>query len=294
MKSSAPAWGFGTQTRGQFRKVFISSSHPQDLLGCDSPGPLYTPEASENAKKLKPVQTHAFAKAPRAQHKTAYPAPSNDLLGKSLPDCSAYKQSWRGRPQFGKSDRTAPVNAPDLEGFDVGGVSPGPAFYTSKRLIHAPSFTMRARGRPQFQMNKSELRPSPVDYKQPGSMGKQPSARVPSRPLYSFSKANRFGSISKSLTEEGGGCKLGSSPDTKGPSGDATGQLRLKYQRNFNVQPSWSMGAGTRDGRQKLAMALLAADSIKVAGSEKHPSIPNNIPNRREVVTLTDKRTDIN
>ena len=43
MKSSAPAWGMGTATRDQVKKVYLSEVHTQDILGTHSPGPVYEP-----------------------------------------------------------------------------------------------------------------------------------------------------------------------------------------------------------------------------------------------------------
>merc|ERR1712154_437745 len=119
-----------------------------------------------------------------------YPPTSNDLWKRPMPSSTEYKHSRNKQIPFGSSARTAPVNAPGLEGFSVGGISPGPTGYTPNFFAankDAPKYTMRKKTK--MGMSGYEKRPGPQEYPQPPSIGKQPNARKPSRPQFSFSKS---------------------------------------------------------------------------------------------------------
>ena len=129
------------------------------------------------------------------------------------------------------------MNAPDLE-VEVGGFSPGPAEYTGNWFsahYEPPRFSMAKKTKylAGGELAASEKRPSPAAYSLDSAIGKQGSARKPSRPIFSFGKAPRFPGA-KREAEEREARKSG-----KMPGGDATGVLRLKFQRSkslkFNV-----------------------------------------------------------
>ena len=193
MKSSAPRWGMGTASRDQVKKVYISETHTQDILGTHSPGPVYEP-----ANKT-PGPKWGFAKSSRFDYGSkvgggprSYPATSNDLLQIPLPGADSYKHDRAGRPKFGTALRTAPVNAPGLDGFAPGTESPGPAQYTANFYAAnkaPPKYTMASKTK--MGASKYEVRPGPQAYSLPPGTGVQPNARKPTKPMYSFSKTPR-------------------------------------------------------------------------------------------------------
>ncbi|CAD7970754.1 unnamed protein product [Amoebophrya sp. A25] len=272
LKKSAPKWGFGTSKRSQAQKVYISKSHSADVLGMDSPGPLY--EYSKDSTKC-----YAFGRAPRPglnADSASYPPTSNDLLQIHQPLPDEYKHCKAARTKFGTSLRAAAVNAPGLEGYGPGGISPGPAHYTSNfgsANKMPPSYTMSAKVK--TGASKYEVRPGPQAYMLPGGLGAQPNARKPSLPNFSFGKAPRFKTRQEAVS-------------MAPPGGDHDGQLRLKFQRCANRAATWKLGTSTRDQQRRLAPALLPEDTItkKGPGGLKVPDAL--IPPRKHVLKYTE------
>ncbi|CAD7933581.1 unnamed protein product [Amoebophrya sp. A120] len=127
IKACAPRWGMGSSTRDQAQKVYISKSHSADVIGIDSPGPVYQLSGRTPGPKF------GFGTNKRAglENPNSYPPTSNDLLQIDQPLPDKYKHPRMGNAKFGTSLRTAAVNAPGLDGFAPGGISPGPAQYTA-------------------------------------------------------------------------------------------------------------------------------------------------------------------
>eukprot|EP00392_Amoebophrya_sp_AT5.2_P000297 g297.t1 len=200
---------------GMRTAVYISKSHSVDVLGIDSPGPVYGLSGATPGPKF------GFGTNKRAglENPNSYPPTSNDLLHIEQPLPDKYKHKRAGNAKIGTSLRTAQVNAPGLDGYAPGMLSPGPAQYTANfgsanRM--PPAFTMASKTK--TGASKYDVRPGPQAYSLPAGLGAQPNARKPSLPRYSFGKAPRFKNKIEavSLAE---------------PGGDHDGTLRLKFQR---------------------------------------------------------------
>lgn len=271
LKKSMPAWGFGTGTRAQAKKVFISETHTQDIKGTHSPGPVYSVDPNT------PGPYWRFGKCPRASMSlNRYPPTSNDLLGVEMPESTEYKHKKPGQVKFGTSLRDAMTNAPGFKGYPPGLVSPGPTQYTPNFYsanYQPPQFSMGAKTK--VGLSKYEKRPGPNAYPVPEACGKQYSARKQSKPQWSFGTAPRFGKPKP--------------PGIKDPTGDDDGTLRLKFMRSCNSAPVINFSKGTRDQRQRLALATCKEDKIEPKTSTQRIYIPDDkLPKRHDVLRFTE------
>mmetsp|Transcript_17254 Transcript_17254/g.42808 ORF Transcript_17254/g.42808 Transcript_17254/m.42808 type:complete len:292 (+) Transcript_17254:51-926(+) len=270
LRGSAPKWGFGSSVREQAQKVYISKSHSVDVLGIDSPGPVYGLSGATPGPKF------GFGTNKRAglENPNSYPPTSNDLLHIEQPLPDKYKHKRAGNAKIGTSLRTAQVNAPGLDGYAPGMLSPGPAQYTANfgsanRM--PPAFTMASKTK--TGASKYDVRPGPQAYSLPAGLGAQPNARKPSLPRYSFGKAPRFKNKIEavSLAE---------------PGGDHDGTLRLKFQRNAERAATWKLGSSTRQQQGRLAQALCPEDRV---APKEHPAVTNpSLPPRRDILRYTE------
>lgn len=279
-KRSQPQWSLPKAGRDDVKKVFISKKHPQDLLGRDSPGFVYSPKRQRELPKWG-FGTSA-ARPPVAGAK--YPESSNDLVG-NIPDSQLFKYGQR-TASIGTCPRDVISNAPDLAGFPKGAISPGPQRYNPQRappavrLAHAPkvdeippSYTMRPKTKIIEQESQTGPRVGPGIYPVPDACGQQAASTKKSLPQWSLHKVDRFQNVRH---------------HDSGRLWDGTGDRKLQYNRTFSASPSFSFGTSTRGQAQRVAPALTALDKGPVSQmphrSQSHPQLAP----RREVIKYTD------
>jgi hypothetical protein len=283
LKKSELQVSFPKASRDTEKKVYISEKHKQDVLGRDSPGPVYIP------KRQRSLPSWGFgtaaARPPPAL--ANYPESSNNLIG-TLPDGQVFKYpsvtaAIGACPRFG-----AGINQPDYNGFEVGKISPGPQRYSPTkestychRLAHSPSadhlppkYTMRQKTKILELESQTPPKVGPSSY--PCQEACQPQARSekPSKPRWSFAKEARF-----------------PVPLVHGEAGrlwDGDGQKRIHYNRAYSLPPSYSFGTSTRQHRKKVQPVLTHGDGGPADDFGKpHHSHPT-LPPRKEVLKYTD------
>lgn len=286
-------------SRDTEKKVFISKKHPQDLLGNDSPGPLYIPKRQRN------LPSWGFGTAPARPPPAGqkYPESSNNLIG-TMPDGQVFKYGSKSAtigtcPRFG-----AGYNQPDYDGFPPGEISPGPQRYNCypvpmpkkhekdkpwpkpdctycHRMSHAPSvdhipprYTMREKTKIKELESQTGPKIGPGSYPAAEACSPQARSEKPSKPQWSFSKNPRF--PQPSLL------------DSAGRLWDGTGERKIQFNRAYSSPASYSFGTSTRQHRKKVAPCILPKDlgPANEMGDchQDHPPLPP----RKEVLKFTD------
>lgn len=249
-----------------------------NLLGRDSPGHVYNP------KRIRSMPVTSFAGSERPPlGKAKYPDASNDLT-QVTPDSQPFKYGEPRAATMGTCPRDVVTNAPDLNGFPKGRISPGPMRYNiancppATRLQHAPGCDQVP---PKWSIGhktkilelESQTGPKvgPGTYPLPDACGKQYESDKKSIPIWSCCKKDRF---PKKAREH----------DT-GRLWDGEGKRKAQFNRTCTAPPSFSFGTSTRFHAQKLARALAPADE-KVFG--RPPKIvPPNISPHPEIMKYT-------
>jgi hypothetical protein len=281
-KRSQPSWTLPKTSRDDVKKVFITKKHPQDLLGRDSPGAVYSP------KRQRSLPSWGFgtaeARPPLAPNR--YPETSNDLCGR-LPDSAKFKYGCR-TAVIGTCPRDVITNAPDLEGFPKGACSPGPQRYNPDkappafRLAHAPEadkippkYSIGIKTKIRELESQTGPKVGPGSYPVPDGCGVQPVKK--SNPVWSVCKHDRF----QKKVEHGDAGRLW----------DGTGERKIQFARAFSSPSSFSFGTSTRFHAQKVAPCLTKLDKGP-AGALGHmrPEQPSIAP-RREILKYTDVPT---
>lgn len=279
-KRSQPQWTLPKASRDDVKKVVISKKHPQDLLGKDSPGFVYNPKRQRELPKWG----FGTAEARPPLGGARYPESSSNLTG-TIPDPLPFKYGNSRSARIGTCPRDVITNAPDLNGFPAGAISPGPQRYHPERappcvrLAHAPkvdeippAYTMRPMTKIIESISQTGPKVGPGSYPIPSGSGPQPDRK--SQPLWSICKQDRF--VHK--IEHGDSGRLW----------DAQGDQRMRYNRTFSASPSFSFGTSTRGQAQRLAPAVTTLDKGPVAQMKQmHHSHPKLAP-RREIIKYTD------
>jgi len=282
MKASEPTWSMPKASRDTEKKVYISKKHPQDSLGRDSPGPVYL------VKRQKSLPSWGFGTAAQrpAPALAKFPESSNNLLG-TMPDSQKFKYACRTAsigvcPRFG-----APSNAPDLDGFPPGAISPGPQRYSPPpdstychRMSWAPKgdqipprYSIRKKTKIIELESQTPAKVGPGVYPVPEACMPQARSEKPSLPRWSFSKKPRFPEASK--------------PDP-GRLWDGTGDRKIQFNRAYSLPPSYSFGTSTRQHRKKTGNVILPEDRGPAAAlPEQHQEHPP-LPSRKDVLKYTD------
>ena len=217
MKRRAPAFGFGSSTRAQVNKLFVSQEHTQlATAGTDSPGPAqYNLPASVGGKqpdgRKRDPPVWAFGHADRFHGNATEHRPAPNAY-KLYPSVGGKQPDGRKRDppvwRFGTATRTQ-----------------------CNRLFVSQQHTKLA--------TAGTDSPGPALYSLPASVGgKQPDARKKDPPVYSFATASR-------MPVEPGGHSPGpiyEVPAAVGPQPDG----RLAYA------PRAMCGDSTRSTRAKL------------------------------------------
>lgn len=279
-KRSAPRWTLPKASRATEQKMFISKKHPQDVLGKDSPGHVYEP------KRQQELPSWGFGtSAQRPPSKmNKYNEPFNDLVG-NIPDSSKLKYHDK-QVYVSLLPRSAQSNSPDLEGYVMGAISPGPQRYNidkcppGVRLGHAPSidqippkYTMRPKTMIMGSKSQTGEKIGPGYYPTPESCGAQASSVKRSLPQWNICKIDRF--------------KENRSSDA-GRLWDGMKEQKEKNCRMFNSTPSFSFGTSTRDHQLKIARCTTKIDEGPSANMEKmHVRAPSVAP-RKEIMKYSD------
>jgi len=254
-----PVFSFAKETRDGREKVFISKKHPQDMLGKDSPGPLYHPKRQTQ----QPHFGFGSSEARPMLGGARYPETSNDLIGVTLKSTALSKYKNQGTASIGASTRQAAVNAPDMCGFPAGCDSPGPVRYKSEKIFglhrfaHAPkadqtppSWTIRLKTKHAGVKDDGDTPPKvgPGAYKQCSGVGEQLLSTKKSLPLWSVHKMDRF----QKSGEKGDAGRLW----------DGEGEKRLKYNRMYSSAPSFGFGTSTRGAAQRAGIIRTPLDRV--------------------------------
>lgn len=284
LKTSEPQWSLPKASRDTEKKVFISKKHPQDLLGKDSPGPVYIPKRQKELPKWG--FGTAAARPPVAAAK--FPEASNDLLF-ALPDSQVNKYMNRS-VSIGPCPRSACCNSPEFEGFPAGAISPGPQRYKPEKgntFVHRMSWAPDADSIPpkysipkntnkvlEGEVSQTPARVGPGSYPVPEACKPQPRSEKPSLPQWSFAKTARF-----------------PTPHQHGDAGrlwDGMGDGKIAFNRAFSSPPGYSFGTSTRQHYKKTMRMMMPSDHGPAAKMEKprkdHPSVAS----RKDILRYTD------
>eukprot|EP00931_Biecheleriopsis_adriatica_P114731 TRINITY_DN90644_c0_g1_i1.p1 TRINITY_DN90644_c0_g1~~TRINITY_DN90644_c0_g1_i1.p1 ORF type:complete len:314 (-),score=50.88 TRINITY_DN90644_c0_g1_i1:52-993(-) len=280
-KKSLPVWTLPKSGRDDVKKVFISKKHPQDLLGKDSPGHVYEPKRQRSLPKwgFGTADARPPIGGPR------FPESSNDLTC-ALPDSQQFKYGSK-TVAIGNCPRDVITNAPDLKGFPIGAISPGPMRYNlsncppAVRLAHAPDadkippkYTMRPKTKILELESQTGEKVGPGIYPVPEACGTQASSVKKSLPIWSCCKIDRF---PKKINQA-----------DSGRLWDGEGKKKVQFNRNFSAPPSFSFGTSTRFHAQKLAPALTPLDKAGACKEEPPKLTVPSLPPRREAMKYTD------
>lgn len=280
-KRSNATWTLPKSSRDDAKNVFISKKHPQDLLGKDSPGHVYEPRRQRELPKWG--FGTADARPPLGGPR--FPETYNDINCR-LPDSQVFKY-----PKTSASISTCPrdviTNAPDLHGFPMGAISPGPQRYTVDkcppcvRLAHAPEvdviapkYTMRPKTKILELKSQTGEKVGPGIYPVPEACGGQASSVKPTLPLWSVNKNDRFPK------------KIGVAESYR--LWDGMGEKKVAFNRTASSPASYSFGTSTRFHAQKMARCATALDAGP-AGDMPPPNVYQpSLPPRREIIRYTD------
>eukprot|EP00927_Polykrikos_kofoidii_P010293 TRINITY_DN14352_c3_g1_i1.p1 TRINITY_DN14352_c3_g1~~TRINITY_DN14352_c3_g1_i1.p1 ORF type:complete len:321 (-),score=39.81 TRINITY_DN14352_c3_g1_i1:63-1025(-) len=288
-KQTMPGYSLGKATRDGGKKVLISNKHNQDLLGRESPGFAYfikepgSPEDKEPGRQ-RYLPKWSFGKAAaRPPTKTnKYGEQYNDLVY-NIPDPALFKYGTKKGVKIGSLPRGACSNAPDIEGYPRGAISPGPQRYNpakvtqNVRLGHAPeidkiqpSYTMRIRTKPMEPQSQTGKKVGPGSYPAPEALGQQATSEKPTGPSWGINRTSRFSDTSKVRDA--------------GRLWDGMKDQKEKNCRAFNSTPSFSFGYSTRDGQKKITRSATAVDKGPAGKMGKPWQSHPELPYRRDVM----------
>jgi len=276
MKRSMPFWALGKETRQKGKNVYISEKHSADVIGRDSPGPVYNPSQESKSSKFSfgtgPARTRHLGGMRTREGVPKYPEPSTDLIG-SIFDAQEQKFTKPRNAVFGTENREAEKNCPGLETFPEGKNSPGPQVYAVDGYwLEGPRYTLGARTKVLTHACQTPARVGPGIYKQAEACGDQASSIKKTLPQWSFGKSDRF--------------KYTNDSTKTGTSHDALGKGALKFHR-MNSAPVYGFGTSTREHTRKVAPANTPADAgpkgSMGSGHVRHPSLPT----RKEWIKFT-------
>lgn len=277
-KVTMPGWTVGKATRDGGKKTFISQKHNQDLMGRDSPGFAYEPRRQRELPKWSFGKAAARPPAKTNKYGEAY----NDLVF-NHPDPALFKYGNKRGVTIGTLPRGACSNAPDIEGYPKGAVSPGPMRYNiSKvpqcvRLSHAPeidrvqpSYTMRIKTKAPEPESQTGKKVGPGSYPAAQALGEQASSSRPTGVKWGINRHDRFADTSKVRDA--------------GRLWDGMKDQKEKNCRAFSSSPSFSFGYSTRDSQKKIARSATLLDKGPAGKMAKPWQSHPQLPYRRDVM----------
>eukprot|EP00929_Paragymnodinium_shiwhaense_P037790 TRINITY_DN20070_c0_g1_i1.p1 TRINITY_DN20070_c0_g1~~TRINITY_DN20070_c0_g1_i1.p1 ORF type:complete len:307 (-),score=50.62 TRINITY_DN20070_c0_g1_i1:184-1104(-) len=279
-KKTMPIWSMTKASRATESKVFLGNKFKQDVLGKDSPGPVYEP------KRQRELPKWGFGTAPaRPPSKTnKYNEPYNDLVG-NIPDSAPFKFASRSCT-ISSLPRNAMSNAPDLKGFPAGRISPGPQRYNLDkappciRLGHAPgidqippSWTMRSKTKLIEEVSQTGTKIGPGYYPTPEACAPQANSTKKTLPQWSCCKHDRF---KDKLQHD------------QGRLWDGFKEQKEKNCRLYNSSPSFSFGTSTRDHVKRLARCTTKLDEGPKGDMGHFSTRAPSLPTRLEMMKYSD------
>lgn len=273
-------WSMGKASRDDVKKVFLSKKQPQDMLGKDSPGFAYEP------RRQRELPSWGFGTAlARPPPKKGQPETYNDLIG-NIPDNQVFKYHQSGI-KFGSLMRGACSNAPDIEGYPMGRISPGPARYNTDKVppavrhAHAPEvdqiapkYTMRIRTKIMEAASQTPAKIGPGYYPAVEACTDQVESRKLTYPHWKAYRHDRMLGDPK---------KVRDSRDLW----DGFGDQKEANSRTFDKSPSFGFGTSTRAHGKKITMCFQKADKGPAAFMDKPWASQPQLPAQRDVMKLS-------
>jgi len=249
-KTTAPAHSFGSCSRDQSNKVFISPQHEKGKATMTSPGPVYNVPSSvgEGAKC-------GFGNAEqRVYGKPQYPDSSVDVTCAKV-DSQPYKFPSTKGVAFGTELKDNMQNAVLIKVNPQSALSksPGPFAYDPKDRDVTKQRTPRYSLGPKTKILVSDPQTprnvGPGSYPLNGSMSEQPSSQKRSNPSYSFGNDKRFPPFKKSDSVLDPHPEIGSL--------SSFGQQVISSKKSC---PTYGFGTATREHKDKTFLVQTALD----------------------------------
>lgn len=166
-RPSAPAYGFGTASRAQANKVFMSKDHAKTSGGAHSPGPsVYTLRGSVGSQPdgRKASAPHwAFGTSERFTY---------EKKSQAAPGPGAYQEKGAFGTQATSRQTSQPIYG----------------FGSATREHTAKCFVSEDHNKSRHGVDS----PGPMVYKVAGAFGKLPESKKTSQPAWVFGSTNRF------------------------------------------------------------------------------------------------------
>lgn len=211
-RRSSPSFGFGSSTRAQAAKVFVSADHAKLATSGFSPGPsAYTLRASvgkqaDGSKRSSPHwvfgSSERFMKASRADGQAPGPGAYDSMSGVGLQvSSSKHTQPMFGFGSAGR-EHVAKVFVSEEHNKSLFGInSPGPCSYTLNgsvgkqqlaRTKNQPNWVFASSQRFQYDhVKRAATSPGPGSYSLNQSVGPQVASTKESSPMPGFGTSNR-------------------------------------------------------------------------------------------------------
>jgi len=276
-RPSAATHVFGTSTRDQTLKMYISQEHSKQVFGVNSPGPVYqmpgclgkqTPSMKESSPvysfgsvdrfQLGKDQMHQYCVETNKHENAAGVGP-----GAYESSSACGKQAESGRKTMAKfsfgtgtRDQQAKVyNSREHEDAFAGLSSPGPGVFAGKSSVGAQvsstqptsgtaKFAKQNRFRYEYERRAAAL-PGAGAYVQTVAIGKQPNSRNQTMPKYGFGSSTRDNAskvfISKTHEKSSGG-KEGPGPQAY----ESRSGIGRQVEARQKSHACWGFGTETR------------------------------------------------
>lgn len=272
-RASAPSFGFGSSTRTQAGKVFISHEHSKTVTG-ESPGPAaYTHRASvgpqiDGSKISSP--TWMFGTAERLKYeKRAASSPGPGAYGMGSSFGSQISSAARTEPiaGFGSAGRehvrkvyVSEEHNKALHGID----SPGPLAYSLKTTVTNKQDSSRIRNPPTWvfgstqrfkyeHVKRAASSPGPGAYHLQQSVGPQVASTKSSSPMAGFGTSDR--TVQNKLYLSPDHEKMHYGKQSPGPSAySLPGSVAKQTLSKNSSMPSWGFGTSARWSSDKKGM----------------------------------------
>jgi len=270
-RRTAPAFGFGSGTRDQQSKVFVSQEHAKLSSNRDSPGPNYqlTPAVgTQAASGNKTAPQWAFGTAQRfnfnSKVSTSLPGPGQYDAHPGVGTQVSSKNSSAPVFGFGSSDREMMAKVFIAEEHNkalYGAGSPGPMTYTLRgavgKQVHSrtkdePTWVFGSSKRFVYDhVKRAAVSPGPGTYQATDAVGTQVVSTKPSTPRFGFGTSNRHHQEKVYLTVEHERSSAGR--DSPGPGNYLMmpGAGSKQPESNIHSAASWGFGTAQRFTKTK-------------------------------------------
>lgn len=269
-RRSAPSFGFGSGTRAQQDKVFVSQEHAKLSSNRDSPGPNYqlrSAVGTQVASRNKSAPLWAFGTAQRFNFNPGKMAPPGPGQYDAHPGVGAQVSSKNSSAPifgFGSSTREQ-VNkvfiAEEHNKALYGVGSPGPMAYNLtasvgkqvlSRTVDQPTWVFGSSKRFVYDhVKRAAVSPGPGTYTATEGVGPQVVSTKPSTPRFGFGTSNRQHQEKVYLTVEHERSSAGR--DSPGPGNYLMmpGAGSKQPESNIHSASAWGFGTATRFSKTK-------------------------------------------